>query len=177
MKAINFLWHVGLLAVIAVVGLVIYFVTGTFNVAANEELPPFVTQALEGIRTRSIAHHAAAQLPSSLNDPKMVAAGAWSYSQRGCWQCHGAPGVKPAAFSAGLDPRPSDLRNVVGDMPPQELFFVIRNGLRMSSMAAYIESQMYDPETWKVVAFLKKLPAVSPADYKTWAAAPPADNP
>ncbi len=176
MKAVNFLWHVGLLAIVAMVGLVIYFVTGTFNVAVNNEFPGFVTQALDGIRARSIAHHAAGQVPS-LDDPKMVAAGAASYSQRGCWQCHGAPGVKPASFSEGLDPRPSDLKDVVGDLSPQELFFVIRNGLHLSSMAAYINTGMLDPEIWNEVAFLKKLPAVSPTDYETWAAAPSADKP
>jgi hypothetical protein len=31
---------------------------------------------------------------------------------------------------------------------------------------------MPDQEIWAVAAFLKKLPTVSPADYKAWTAAP-----
>jgi hypothetical protein len=29
-----------------------------------------------------------------------------------------------------------------------------------------------DPEIWSIVAFVKKLPSVSEADYKTWTEAP-----
>jgi mono/diheme cytochrome c family protein len=99
-----------------------------------------------------------------------VRAGANAYSQRGCINCHGGPGVKPAEFSEGLNP-PPNLKKVVNDLRPEELFWVVKNGIKMTGMPSFSMSGVPDQEIWTIVAFLKKLESVSDEDFKAWSAA------
>jgi hypothetical protein len=95
---------IGLLAIFVGIGAVVFFFGGYFNVAADHPDPDIVNWALIQVRKASIARHATDQPPVSLEDPTWVRAGAWAYSQVGCINCHGGPGVKPAKFSEGLNP-------------------------------------------------------------------------
>jgi mono/diheme cytochrome c family protein len=174
MKTLRFLWIIGLLAVPGAVFAAGFFFGGFFNVAASEDDPDIVNAALEHVRTASIARHATEKPTVSLNDPALVQAGAKAFSERGCVHCHGGPGVEWSKFSEGLNPGPPDLKDVVGDMLPQELFWVIKNGIKMTGMPSFGKIEVPDPEIWSMVAFLKKLPTVSEDDYKAWTAATPA---
>jgi len=49
-----------------------------------------------------------------------------------------------------------------------ELFWVIKNGINMTGMPSFGKIEVPDQEIWTIVAFLKKLPSVSEADYKSW---------
>src|SRR5436305_2262881 len=112
-------------------------------------------------------------MPSgSLEDPSMVQAGARAFSERGCVNCHGAPGVNWAKFSEGLRPDPPDLKDLVNDRRPQDLFWVVRNGIHMTGMPSFGLVEVPDQEIWTIVAFLKKLPNVSEADFKAWSGKP-----
>jgi mono/diheme cytochrome c family protein len=168
----KFLAFVGLVAI--VVGLLAagFFFLGFFNVAATAQDPDFVNWALVKVRQASISRHATETPPGSLDDAATVRAGARAYAARGCANCHGAPGVEWAKFSEGLNPDPPDLTKVVGERSPAELFFVVKNGIKMTGMPSFKLAGMADPEIWSIVAFLKKLPAVSEADYKAWQAGP-----
>ena len=75
---------------------------------------------------------------------------------------------------ADLDRFATFLHDVVGDMLPQELFWVIKNGIKMTGMPSFGKIEVPDPEIWSMVAFLKKLPVVTEVDYKAWTAAAPA---
>jgi hypothetical protein len=57
---------------------------------------------------------------------------------------------------------------VVGETTPSQLFWVIKNGINMTGMPGFGAAGANDNEIWSVVAFLKKLPSVSEADYKAW---------
>jgi hypothetical protein len=54
------------------------------------------------------------------------------------------------------------------------LFWVIKNGINMTGMPSFALAGAKDDEIWSIVAFLKKLPNVSEADYKVWTAPPAA---
>ena len=69
-----------------------------------------------------------------------------------------------------MNPEPPDLKDVASSEPP-ELFWVIKNGVKMTGMPSFGTIGMDDNEIWSVVAFIRKLP-VSEADFKTWTAAP-----
>ena len=104
--------------------------------------------------------------------------GARAYATRGCTNCHGGPGVEWQKFSEGLNPDPPDLKEVVPSREPRELFWVIKNGIKMTGMPSFTVAGMSDSDIWAIVAFLKKLPSVSEADYKAWSAgAAPSSNP
>jgi hypothetical protein len=47
---------------------------------------------------------------------------------------------------------------------------VVRNAINMTGMPSFALAGVKDDEIWSIVAFLKKLPGVSEADYKAWTA-------
>jgi mono/diheme cytochrome c family protein len=165
---------IGVLAIIVGIGAVAFFFGGFYSVAGTAEDPAVVTWALTQVRTASINRHAHDQPPASINDPAGVQAGAKAFATHGCTSCHGGPGVNWAKFSEGLHPDPPDLKEIVDHRTPAQLFWVVRNGINMTGMPSFALAGVKDDEIWSIVAFLKKLPGVSEADYKTWTAPPPA---
>ena len=164
----RFLAVIGALAIIGAIAGVVLFFGGFYSVSASEQDPGPVNWVLIHVRTASIDHHATDAPPGSLDDPAQVRAGAHAFAPRGCVFCHGGPGAQWETFSEGLNPAPPDLKDVVGDLQPRELFRVVKNGIRMTGMPSFGPIGVSDPEIWSIVAFLKKLPTVSEADFKTW---------
>lgn len=170
MKPINVLGLIGSLAIVGAISAGAFFLGGFYSVAANQPDPEVVNLGLIRVREASIARHATAQPPSSLDDPASASAGARAYSQLGCTNCHGAPGVTPARFSEGLNP-PPNLKAVIKEgLPPQELFWVIKNGIKMTGMPSFGDgpTPVPDDEIWNIVGYLKKLPNVSNEEFKAW---------
>jgi mono/diheme cytochrome c family protein len=159
---------VGALAIIVAIAAAVFFLGGFYSVAGTQEDPGIVKWALVQVRTASINRHAADAPPANINDLETVKAGARAYGTLGCVNCHGAPGVNWAKFSEGLHPDPPDLKDVVNDLTPSELFWVVKNGINMTGMPSFGAAGAKDDDMWAEVAFLKKLPSVSDADYKTW---------
>ena len=164
----KFLAFVGLVAILGVIAAAIFFFGGYYNVAATAADPEVVKWALGQVRDASIARHAKDDPPLALNDPAIVQAGARAYSERGCVNCHGGPGVDWAKFSEGMQPGPPDLKELANETSPQELFWVIKNGINMTGMPSFGAIDVPDQEIWTIVAFVKKLPTVSDDDFKTW---------
>ena len=161
---------IGALAIIIGISAAVFFFGGFYSVAGTAEDPPVVTWALTQVRNASISRHAQDQPPSSINDPASVRAGAKAFAAHGCTTCHGGPGVSWAKFSEGLHPDPPDLKKVAGELSPAQLFWIIKNGINMTGMPSFAEAGAQDNEIWSIAAFVKKLPSVSDADYKSWTA-------
>jgi mono/diheme cytochrome c family protein len=168
---------IGGLTIIVGIGIAVFFFGGIYSIAGTAEDPAIVTWALTRVRTASISRHADDQPPASINDPASVQTGAKEFAEHGCANCHGAPGVKWATFSEGLHPDPPDLKDVVDQLSPAQLFWVVKNGINMTGMPSFAQAGVKDDEIWSIVAFLKKLPGVSEADYKAWTAPSPAPAP
>ena len=165
---------IGALAIIVGIGAAAFFFGGFYSVAGTAEDPAIVTWALTRVRTASINRHADDLPPASINDAASVQAGAKAFAAHGCTNCHGGPGVNWAKFSEGLHPDPPDLKDVVDQLSPAQLFWVVKNGINMTGMPSFALAGAKDEDLWKIVAFLKKLPRVSEADFKAWSALPPA---
>jgi mono/diheme cytochrome c family protein len=165
---------IGALAVVFAVVVAVFFFGGFYSVAGTSEEPAIVKWALIQVRTASISHHAKDTPPANIDDPAKVQAGAREFAEHGCVNCHGAPGVNWAKFSEGLHPDPPDLKDVVPEVTPSQLFWVIKNGINMTGMPGFGAAGATDEDIWAIVAFLKKLPSVSEADYKAWTAPLPA---
>ena len=169
---LKFLALIGLLGILAAIGAAVFFFGGFYSVAANVADPAVVDWALIQVRQASIARHAKDRPPTE--DATMVQAGARAYSERGCVNCHGAPGVEWGKWSEGLRPDPPDLKELVNMRERSELFWVVKNGVKMTAMPSFGATGVSDDEIWKIVAFLKQLPSVTPELYKTWTVAAPA---
>jgi mono/diheme cytochrome c family protein len=163
---------IGGLGIIVAVCAAVFFFGGFFNVAATEEDPGIVKWALIKVRMASMVRHAGPAPTINLDDSAIVQAGARVFATRGCVNCHGAPGAPWQKFSEGLRPDPPDLSEVGQEHEPEQIFWVIKNGIKMTGMPSFQLAGVEDKEIWSIVAFVKKLPKVSEAEFKAWSTAP-----
>jgi mono/diheme cytochrome c family protein len=162
-------------AVVAIGGfawLLIY--AGAYNIAADAPHTGVVFALLNAVRERSIAVRSQdIAAPPSLGDSKRVAAGAGLYNEM-CSGCHLAPGMERTEISQGLYPRAPELSRGVA-LTPQEEFWTIKHGIKMTGMAAWGPTHN-DTLIWDMVAFLQKLPSLSPAKYQALVKSAPEDH-
>src|SRR5690606_38949220 len=109
--------------------------------------------------------------PPPLDDPELAARGLHHFRAH-CVQCHGAPGVPPEPFALGLTPLPGSLSDVAREWTPSQLYWVIRNGIKMTGLPAW-QFRLDEEELWSVVAFRKTRPDLSPRAYGDSPAAGP----
>ena len=53
-------------------------------------------------------------------------------------------------------------------MRPQAVFWVVKHGIRMTGMPSFAAAGVPDEEIWSIAAFVKAIPKVSEADFKSW---------
>jgi mono/diheme cytochrome c family protein len=151
-----------LLLLVGLAGIFIY--SGMYNVGADVPHWRVVEGMLETVRDRSIARHAPGiAVPGNLNDPKRIAAGAGLYDEM-CTGCHLGPGVERSELSQGLYPAAPDLAHG-DDLSPAEQFWVIKHGVKLTAMPAWGRTHS-DELIWDMVAFIRRLPGMSPQQYK-----------
>ena len=146
-----------------------FIYSGVFNVASTNKDSALVSWLLATIRERSIESHSSNIIVPSeteLNKPENISEGFEHYNEM-CVVCHGAPGIEPGEARAGLNPQPPLLAKAkhLPDHPPGELFWVIKNGIKMTGMPAWGPTHS-DDKIWGMVAFIRKLPTMSAAEYK-----------
>jgi mono/diheme cytochrome c family protein len=151
-----------LLALLAVVALAIY--AGLYNIAADVPHTPPVYWLLETVRDRSVAARARDIVPNDLDDANRISKGAGQYAEM-CSGCHLAPGMKRTEISRGLYPRAPELRRKT-NLTPAEQFWVVKHGVKMTGMPAWGVTHD-DDLLWDVVAFVRKLPELTPEQYET----------
>lgn len=162
---------IGFLAIVGAIGAAVYLFGGYYDVGASAGRPAFVDWALASVRAASVARHATDKPPASLDEPATIEAGARAFATRGCVVCHGAPGVPYAKFPEGMNPWPADLVEIAKQRDAAQIFWVVKHGVGMTGMPSFGSESVPDAEIWTLAAFVKKLPAVSEADYKAWTAA------
>jgi len=101
---------------------------------------------------------------NDLKDPNRISRGAGQYADM-CSGCHLAPGMKRTEISQGLYPRAPELRRTT-TLTPEEQFWVVTHGIKMTGMPAWGVTHD-DALLWDVVAFVRKLPELTPEQYKT----------
>ena len=152
----------GAVLVMALAG-VLFVASGIYDIAAATPHWPVTRWVMEQTRNRSIAMHAAGiKVPPGLDDPQKVAMGTEHFAAH-CASCHGGPGVLRGEAAEGLYPQPPDLAHAPAHYTPAELFWIVRNGIKMTGMPAW--SDHSDEELWATVAFIEKLPGMTEADY------------
>lgn len=104
------------------------------------------------------------RVPDGLSDAGRVRAGAAAYDEM-CVSCHAAPGVEGGAIARGLRPEPPVLHEEAHEWSAAELYWIIEHGVRMTGMPAFGPTHG-EPELWALVAFLRRLPELSAAEYR-----------
>lgn len=147
--------------------------SGRYNPGADSPHWRITYALIDAARERSVEHYASAiAVPANLDDPQLILKGAGQYAAM-CVGCHLAPGRKDSEMHPGLYPLPPNLSEASVD--PREAFWVIKHGLKMSAMPAWGMSHD-DATIWSMVAFLRKLPGMTPGQYQELVAQAPPDE-
>lgn len=155
-------------------GLAVLF-SGVISFAADEEHTAAVHTLIETARERSIQRRSAGLTVPDLDVPERLLAGAPDYHEM-CIGCHLRPGLKQTDLTLGLYPRPPALTSAewgyglkfVGDDSEQAAgrqFWIIKHGIKGSGMAAYGRTHS-DEQIWDLVAFIRRLPDLTEAEYR-----------
>ena len=84
-----------------------------------------------------------------------------------CAVCHADNGGGDTKFHGIMYTRPTDLRSdETQGMSDGELYWVIRNGVRWSGMPAFGKPGNDDGHIWKVVAYVRHLPKLTPQEQQ-----------
>lgn len=154
---------IGVLCIALAVIAIAYLGAGFYNAGADAPHWGPTSWLLGTVRERSIDAHADDVTVPRLDDPKLIAEGAEHYDAM-CSGCHLAPGMAENEMRPGMNPKPPVLATDPPDSPA-EGFWIIKHGIKMTGMPAWGVTHT-DEEIWNMVAFLEKLPKLSPGEYR-----------
>jgi cytochrome c553 len=151
------------LVLVATSAMLLFSWSGLYDVAASKGHWPAVAWLLRYTMENSVETRSALVEAPPLDDAALVERGAGHY-ETGCLPCHGAPGSPSNRIPNHMLPQPPYLPTHVEQWSTEELFRLVKHGLKYTGMPAW-PALSRDDEVWAVVAFLLRLPDLSPADY------------
>lgn len=155
-----------------VAGAAIY--AGAYNIAADAPHTKPVFWTIENLRDRSIAVRARGITPPrDLASPTRIASSAGLYAEM-CSGCHLAPGMGKTELSQGLYPQAPELSQELRRSAAEQ-FWMIKHGIKMTAMPAWGRTHS-DTLIWDLVAFIRTMPKMSPAQYQAAIKTAPADH-
>jgi cytochrome c553 len=153
----------GVLLLAGIFGGVFVMISGIVPIKASSGHWPITAALLDFAKRRSVNTHTLGVSAPPLEDQRMVLQGAGHYDFA-CEPCHGSPALQQPRIAASMTPTPPDLRGAVLSMPPEDLFYIVKHGIKFTGMPAWPAIER-DDEVWAMVAFLRTLPGLSPAHY------------
>jgi mono/diheme cytochrome c family protein len=157
--------------VMIAIGAWVVLQSGLIPIAASSK-PDFIDELAPKVRDRAVARQARSitTIPGQAG-PESIQRGLVLYRES-CLPCHGAPDASAAEFSAGLNPGPPPLEvEVVQRRPDNELFWIVKHGIRATGMPAFGINHK-DDEIGDIVRFVRHLPKLTD-DEKALLAPPP----
>ena len=141
-----------------------FIYSGIYDVAAATPDTGLIQWALETTQHSSVHRRAEQVQAPPLDDPDLIRTGLIEYHEM-CVVCHGAPGVPISPTGQGLNPAPPLLADETSHEDAGELFWVTKNGIKMTGMPAFGVTHS-DEELWAIVAFMKRMGDLSPEEYQ-----------
>jgi hypothetical protein len=140
--------------------------SGLFDVAASRPH----TKLTEWI-THETMIHSARRHATSIAWPRsftlrQTVSGFCAYEAH-CVACHGAPAVPRATWVSGMEPSPPYLLDTTSRWTPSQLFWITKNGIKMTGMPSWRDS-MPDIQISAVVGFLESMRRLPPETYLDW---------
>jgi len=141
--------------------------TGIYNVSARVPHWTVTREAIELVRDRSIVVQSSRVKIPPIDVAKLSVKGAATYREL-CNGCHGGPGVRAEPFAQGLYPDPADLLSGLTqkEWKDHQLYWIIDNGIKMTAMPSF-DAVTNEQERLEIVAFLRRLPGMTPEEYKS----------
>lgn len=146
----------GIVIVVLVTVGAVFVWSGFYNVAATREHFAVTTWLLQKVREQSVATQSAFVKLPPLDDPALFRLGAAHY-EGGCAPCHGRPGGAIPEIVSNMLPSPPRLAEAVAGQSQEEIFWIVKHGLKYTGMPAW-PSQLREDEVAAVTSFLMRLP-------------------
>jgi hypothetical protein len=151
-----------------------FIYTGIYPMGADVPHNRITYSLLETVRERSISRASADIQVPDLSSPELLLSGGPDYNDM-CAQCHLKPGTNSSDMSIGLYPSPPNLSLAPDDHEhahdagdtgsTQRQFWIIKHGIKASGMPAWGPTHD-DQRIWVMVAFIQKLPTLTPEQYQ-----------
>ena len=158
-----------LLSVLSTLIVIIFFClvfiySGWYEVSASNKDGGIVEWIVQTTKNNSIESRIEDISVPDLNDSIRIKEGFEHYNEM-CVSCHGAPGKEESELSKGLNPPAPYLVEEAEEIDPRELFWITKNGIKMTGMPAWGKTHS-DEKIWAIVAFVKKLPEMNGEEYE-----------
>ncbi len=150
-----------------------YFVSGMAPAAVSDPLMPFERK----LASRALhAHIDNAHVPAPLvpaNDENLVPAA--KLYRDNCAVCHGLPDQTPPKISDNMFPHATLMFKDEGvtDDPPQESYWKIANGIRLTGMPSF-KATLSDIQMWQLAQLVATADKMTDPVKKAFAPEPPA---
>jgi mono/diheme cytochrome c family protein len=83
-----------------------------------------------------------------------------------CSTCHANDGSGKTEIGQNLYPKVPDMRLPhTQNLTDGEIYYIIHNGVRLTGMPAWGDANR-DPDSWKLVSFIRHLPQLTPEEKK-----------
>jgi cytochrome c553 len=153
----------GLFAVLGFGGFLVA-VSGVIPIKASSGHWAITRWFLNSSKERSVATHTLGLEAPSLNEPSLVLKGAGHY-ETGCRPCHDNPAQPHPRVAWKMTPSPPYLPPRISAWEPDELFYIVKHGVKFTGMPAWPALQR-DDEVWAMVAFLRRFPGLDEEEYR-----------
>jgi cytochrome c553 len=153
---------IALPALLAIVALVVW--SGVVSVKASAGHWAITNWFLHTAMRRSVNTYSKLEKLPDMGEPWLVLKGAGHY-ETGCRPCHGAPDVQPPVIPQAMTPHPPYLSTVISEWSKEELFYVVKHGIKPTAMPAWPTLER-DDEVAAVVAFLLEMPKLDADGYR-----------
>src|SRR5581483_2532342 len=145
------------------IGLIIAFSVmklGLIPINADAQPPDWEKGLAMRAVDSSVARHAPHQTNPFGPTEETLIAGADIYKTE-CARCHGQASGRPSTFGASFYPPVPQLPGHASDHTEAELFWLVKHGVRNTSMPAS-GSTLSDNDIWQVVALIKRFDSLPP---------------
>ena len=151
------------IAVVVPLGAFAFVKSGIYNVAASHPHTKFTTWLTHETMIHSVRRRGSGITPPRSTSAAQLVAGFCAYETH-CVACHGAAGVSRQPWVGGMEPQPPYLLDETQRFTPGQLFWIAKNGIKMTGMPSWRDS-MSDREIWNVVAWLEASQNLAPQTY------------
>jgi cytochrome c553 len=163
-NAKRWVFKIAAFLLVAAFGGLLFVTSGIMPIKASSRHWAITAWFLNFAMRRSVVTHSFGTRVPALDDVALVAKGATHY-EFGCRPCHGSPDFAQPAIAQQMTPPPPHLPWVIPQWQAKELFYIVKHGVKFTGMPAW-PAQQRDDEVWAMVAFLQKLPNLTPEQYQ-----------
>jgi mono/diheme cytochrome c family protein len=163
----TFLTFVGTIVAL-IIGFLIYIYSGFYNIGANVPHNSVTRWIISKTVDNSVKYHAELINEQNIQDTSLINLGFREYTHS-CIGCHGAPGIKRPQKAPHMYPNPPELVKAAVDWKPSELFWITKNGIKMTGMPEF-GSVKSNRQIWGIVAFVKKMTTMTPEQFNAFKA-------